>query len=724
MIVFDLKALQRYTDRMEKNYPSRISKQLNIQQKQVHNTVTLLEEDATVPFIARYRKEVTGGLDEVQIIQIRDMLQALKDLDKRAAAIIKSLKDMDKYTEDLEELIKKAETLAKLEDIYLPYKPKRKTRASIAREKGLEPLAIMLLDGRYKSIDDSRRYINTEKGVSNSEEALKGASDIIAEIFNEDARVRENLRIHFNRNSILSSKLIKKKEKEAEKFMAYYDWNENVNKAPSHRILAVLRGVNEGLLNAHFLPEEKESIEKIKKTYFRDSRQIHPLVDDALKDSYKRLLSSSLENEVKQNLKRKADEKAVSVFSDNLKELLLTSPLGRKTLLALDPGLRTGSKVVVLDKQGKLLVNTVIYPLVPVKKVAEATSILKKLYQKYNFEAIAVGNGTGGRESENFCKSIDFGVDMPVIMVNESGASVYSASEIAREEFPDHDITVRGAVSIGRRLMDPLAELVKIDPKSIGVGQYQHDVDQKLLKSALDDTVSSCVNAVGVELNTASAKLLSYVSGCNSKIANNIVAHRNLNGPFRTRVDLKKVKGLGPKVFEQSAGFLRISNGKNILDSSAVHPESYSIVKLMAKKLNCSIDDLMNDKNLRKEITLQEYVSDTIGLPTLKDIINELAQPGRDPRESFETFSFDESVSIPEDLGKGMRLPGIVTNVTAFGAFVDVGVHQDGLVHISQLSDSYVSDPNDIVKVGQKVYVTVLEVDLHRKRISLSMKNK
>lgn len=707
---------------MENKYGKQISENLKISYRQVENTIHLLEEDATVPFIARYRKEVTGGLDEVQIIQIRDLLISLKELDKRAAAIIKSLKDMDKYTDELASAITNAETIARLEDIYLPYKPKRRTRASIAREKGLEPLAEMLLQGRYKSLNDTEAFIDSEKGVKDSGEALKGASDIIAEILNEDASVRENLRIHFKRNSTFSSKLIKKKEEDAGKYKDYFDWSENVNRAPSHRLLAAFRGVNEGYLNVHFLPDEEDSLNRIRNTYFKGSKNLNPVVEDALKDSYKRLLSASLENEIRNSLKNKADEKAVAVFTDNLKELLLAAPLGRKSILALDPGLRTGTKVVVLDKQGKLLEHTVIYPLVPHKKVEESEQTLQKLFDKYGFEAIAVGNGTGGREAESFCRNLKFANQVSVISVNESGASVYSASEIAREEFPDKDITVRGAVSIGRRLMDPLAELVKIDPKSIGVGQYQHDVDQKLLKTALDDTVSSCVNAVGVELNTASGKLLSYVSGCNSKIASNIMAYRNENGPFKSRAELKKVKGLGPKVFEQSAGFLKISNGKNVLDASSVHPESYGIVKQMAEDMNCTISELMNNSALRKDIDLKKYVNEKTGLPTLKDIMNELAQPGRDPRDSFEIFSFDESVSVPEDLTRGMRLPGIVTNVTAFGAFVDVGVHQDGLVHISQLSDSYVSDPNEIVKAGQKVVVTVLDLELERNRISLTMK--
>ncbi|MBB6479205.1 Tex family protein [Spirochaeta isovalerica] len=708
---------------MEKDYGKILSAKLNLPLKGVANTIELLDEDATVPFIARYRKERTGGLDEVQIIAIRDGLSSLKELDKRAAAIIKSLKETDQFTEELGKAVAAAQTMAALEDIYLPYKPKRKTRASIAREKGLEPLARMLLDGKYRSIKDSEAFIDREKGVGSSEEALKGASDIIAEIINENSEVRENLRIHFKRNSQFTSRLVKKKEKEAAKYNDYFDWTENVNKAPSHRILAVLRGVNEGVLTAHFLPDEEDSLDRIRKSFFHRKDSPNEIVEGALSDSYKRLLSSSLENELRHELKLKADEKAVSVFADNLKELLLAPPLGQKSLLAVDPGLRTGSKVVVLNRQGKLLEHTVIYPLAPYNKEGEAERILKKLYDKYGFEAIAVGNGTGGREAEAFCRKISFGKTVPVIMVNESGASVYSASEIARQEFPDYDITVRGAVSIGRRLMDPLAELVKIDPKSIGVGQYQHDVDQKMLKSALDDTVSSCVNAVGVELNTASPQLLSYVSGCNGRIASNIVDHRNENGPFKSRVDLKKVKGLGPKVFEQAAGFLKISDGKNVLDRSAVHPESYGVVKQMAKDQGCSVEDLMRDKDLREKIDLNRYVSGDIGLPTLKDIMHELAQPGRDPRDSFELFSFDDTVSVPEDLSPGMRLPGIVTNVTAFGAFVDVGVHQDGLVHISCLSDTFIRDPNDIVKVGQKVSVTVLDVDLQRRRISLSMKD-
>lgn len=707
---------------MNRNYEEIISRKLNIPLGQVKNTIALLEEDATVPFIARYRKERTGGLDEVQIIAVRDNLTSLKELDKRAAAIIKSLKDTEQYTEELGKAIASAKTMAALEDIYLPYKPKRKTRASIAREKGLEPLAHMLLRGQYRSSDDAKKFINGEKGVQTAEEALKGASDIIAEIINEDGTVRENLRNFFRRESFFTSRLVKKKEQDGEKYKDYFDWSENVNKAPSHRILAVLRGVNEGILTAHFLPEEEEALNRLENSFFRRDGVPNQIVENAMVDSYKRLLSGSLENEVRQDLKKKADEKAVSVFADNLKQLLLAAPLGRKSVLAVDPGLRTGSKVVVLDSQGKLLANTVIYPLAPHNKEREAERILKSLYEKYGFQAIAVGNGTGGREAESFCRRISFGSSIPVIMVNESGASVYSASEIAREEFPDHDVTVRGAVSIGRRLMDPLAELVKIDPKSIGVGQYQHDVDQKMLKAALDDTVSSCVNAVGVELNTASAQLLSYVSGCNSRIATNIISYRNENGPFKSRAELKKVKGLGPKVFEQAAGFLKISGGSNILDSSAVHPESYSVVKAMAKDAGCRVDDLMKQEEIRNSINLKEYVTDTAGLPTLIDIMRELAQPGRDPRESFEVFSFDETVSVPEDLMQGMRLPGIVTNVTAFGAFVDVGVHQDGLVHISQLANSYVADPNDVVKVGQKVSVTVLDVDLKRKRISLSMK--
>lgn len=707
---------------MEKDYVKILSSRLNLPVRGVANTIELLEEDATVPFIARYRKERTGTLDEVQIIAIRDGLASLRDLDKRAAAIIKSLKETYQYTDELGKAVAAARTITALEDIYLPYKPKRKTRASIAREKGLEPLAKMLIEGRYKSTRDAEAFINKEKGVKTLEEALKGASDIIAELINENGEVRKNLRIHFKRNSLLTSKLVKKKEKEAVKFRDYFDWSENINNAPSHRILAVLRGVHEGVLTAHFLPDEEESLDRIRKSFFHGKDSPNEIVEGAVIDSYKRLLSSSLQNEVKQDLKLNADEKAVSVFADNLKELLLAAPLGRKTLLAVDPGLRTGSKVVVLDKQGKLLEHTVIYPLAPYHKEGEAERILKKLKGKYGFEAIAVGNGTGGREAEAFCRKIEFGKEVPVIMVNESGASVYSASEVAREEFPDFDITVRGAVSIGRRLMDPLAELVKIDPKSIGVGQYQHDVDQKMLKSALDDTVSSCVNSVGVELNTASPQLLSYVSGCSSRIASNIVAYRNENGAFKSRSELKKVKGLGPKVFQQAAGFLKISGAVNVLDDSVVHPESYGIVKAMAKDLGCSVLDLMKDGALRRQINLQKYVSGETGIPTLKDIMDELAQPGRDPRDSFVRFSFDETVSVPEDLSPGMRLPGIVTNVTAFGAFVDIGVHQDGLVHISCLCDSFVKDPNDIVKVGQKVSVTVLDVDLQRKRISLSMK--
>ena len=710
---------------MNDSYFHRIAEELKIHYLQVMSTAQLLEEGATVPFIARYRKERTGSLDEVAITTIRDRLEEFQEYDKRKEAIVKSLTERNLLTEELSKKLDGAETLAQLEDIYLPFRPKKRTKATIAREKGLEPLAKILLEQSPTCDPDKEAvaFINEEKGVKKIDEALQGARDIIAEMVSENADVRAMLRDHFALEAVLSSKVVKEKEAEGIKFKDYYDWQEPASKAAPHRLLAILRGENEGFLKVSVQPEADRTIKTIQK-YFR--KNICPSwehVREAIEDSYKRMLSSSIENEFLKTIKDKAEEEAIRVFAINLREKLMQAPLGQKSVLAIDPGFRTGCKTVVLDPQGKLLENTVIY-ISQSEKALEASAILvKQLIAKYKIQAIAYGNGTASRETEAFLKSLKLPASIVVVRVDESGASIYSASEVAREEFPDYDVTVRGAVSIGRRLMDPLAELVKIDPKSIGVGQYQHDVDQNNLKKGLDDVVMSCVNGVGVEVNTASKQLLSYVSGLGPQLAKNIVAYRDANGPFKNRKALQKVPRLGPKAYEQAAGFLRIRNSDNPLDKSAVHPESYPIVEKMAGDLGCSIEDLLKDSSLRNKIDLNKYVTDTVGIPTLNDILKELSKPGLDPREKFETFSFAEGISEMKDLKVGMKLPGIVTNVTAFGAFVDIGVHQDGLVHVSQLSDKFVKDPNEVVKVAQKVMVRVTEVDIPRKRIALSMKS-
>lgn len=699
-----------------------ISVELEIKEEQVKAVTVLLSEDATIPFIARYRKEATGGLDEVQIAAIRDRLEQLNELDKRKDAIIKSMTDLEKLTPELEKEILAAETLSKLEDIYLPFKPKRKTRGTIAKEKGLEPLAALIFSQKEFDIENNAsEYIKSEYGLKTTEDVLTGARDIIAEWINENGEAREKIRNLFTKKSAMSSKLIKGKEKDGEKYRDYFEWSETVTNAPSHRILALLRGSDEGFLSVHFLPEEEEALTILEREFIKSRNSSSEQISLAIKDSYKRLMGPSMETEVRSALKKRADEEAIKVFSTNVRDLLLASPLGQKSVLALDPGMRTGCKLVVLSRQGTLLHNDTIYPLEPHNKKVESGRIIRDLCKKFAIEAIAIGNGTGGRETIAFCNELKL-ENVIITMVNESGASVYSASETARKEFPDHDVTVRGAISIGRRLMDPLAELVKIDPKAIGVGQYQHDVDQKELKKSLDDVVASCVNSVGVEVNTASGHLLRYVSGLSSKMADSIVDVRTKKGPFKSRDELKKVQGMGPKTFEQAAGFLRIIDSANPLDRSAVHPESYSIVEQMAADLSCSVGDLMNSSTLRDKIVLKKYVTETVGIPTLTDILNELARPGRDPRKEFELFSFSEKVQNISDLEPGMKLLGIVTNVAAFGAFVDVGVHQDGLVHISHLSDEYVRDPASVVKVHQKVVVTVMDVDVERKRISLSMK--
>lgn len=702
----------------------KIADDLKIDSKQVKATVDLLDEGATVPFISRYRKEVTGSLDEVQVLAIKTEIERLRQLEQRRESILKSIEGQGKLTEDLKEKILAADALSKLEDLYLPYKPKRRTKATIAREKGLEPLAQLILEQKNNDVFAAAlEYVNKEKEVENPEEALQGARDIISEIISEDAIVREGLRKLFKETAIIKSRVIKGKEEEGEKFEDYFEWEEKLSNCPSHRMLAMRRGEKEDFLILDITIDEEAAHDLLKKQFVISRGECAQQIQLAIEDGYKRLLAPSIEAEIRLFTKQLADEKAIQVFADNLRELLLASPLGQKRILGVDPGFRTGCKVVALNAQGKLLEETVIYPHEPQRRTTEAENVILAFCAKHDIEAIAIGNGTASRETEQFIRNIDvLPKNIPIIVVSEAGASVYSASEVAREEFPDKDLTVRGAVSIGRRLADPLAELVKIDPKSIGVGQYQHDVDQSALKNKLDDVVMSCVNGVGVELNTASKQLLSYVSGIGETLAKNIVEYRNENGPFRARKDLLKVPRMGEKVFEQCSGFLRIRDGVHPLDKSAVHPESYHIVEKMAKDLNCGIDELMNDKELRKKINLNNYVTDTIGLPTLKDIMAELEKPGRDPRKSFEVFSFDENVHEISDLREGMRLPGIVTNVTNFGAFVDVGVHQDGLVHISQLSDTFVDDPNTIVKVGQKVWVNVTEVDVKRKRIALSMK--
>jgi len=704
-------------------HEEKIAKEIGVSAKQVIATVKLLDEGATVPFISRYRKEVTGSLDDLEVTTIRDRLHQLRDLDARRGAILKSIKEQEKLTPELENKIMQAETMTTLEDLYLPYKPKRKTRASMAREKGLEPLALKIFTQTNFDVGrEAAKFIDEEKGVTSEEEALQGANDIIAELINEDAEARQKIRNLYLKKATVSSRLLKNKEEQAAKFKDYFEWDEPLNKIPSHRLLAIRRGEKERFLTMTMEPQEEEAIEILERQFVRGQTQASEKVRLAINDCYKRLMSVSIETEVRVTSKKKADEEAIRVFAENLKQLLMAAPLGQKAVMAVDPGFRTGCKVVCLDKQGKLLEFSAIYPNEPKNDTIRAGETLKHFVEKHTIEAIAVGNGTAGRETEAFIKNLNLSADVVVAMVNESGASIYSASEVARDEFPNEDVTVRGAVSIGRRMMDPLAELVKIDAKSIGVGQYQHDVDQTSLKQTLDDVVMTCVNHVGVELNTASKQLLTYVSGLGPQIAENIIKHRNENGPFDSRMSLKKVARLGDKAFEQAAGFLRIADAKNPLDRSAVHPERYETVEHMAKDANCSVKELVSSAEMKKKINLNSYVNSEVGLPTLKDIMAELDRPGRDPRDQFEVVNFAEGVNEISDLKMGMSLTGVVTNITKFGAFVDVGVHQDGLVHISHLSNSYVSDPTQVVKLGQKVQVRVLEIDVDRKRISLSMK--
>jgi uncharacterized protein len=714
---------------MNETHIERISIELSFTPPQVKATALLLEEGATIPFIARYRKEATNSLDEVAITAIRDRLAQLAELDSRREAIVRSLEERKLLTDELKEKLVAAQTMAVLEDIYLPFRPKRRTRATIARERGLEPLAqrIFAQDGidpiNQDPLKEAHAFINPEKEINSAEEALAGARDIIAEWISEDAAARAAMREFFLHKAVFRTKIISGKEQEGIKYQDYFEWEEPVNATPSHRILAMRRGENEGFLTLRVSPPEQEALALLEPFFIKGTTQASEQAKQALNDSFSRLLYPSMETEIRMVTKKRADEEAIRVFVENLRQLLLASPLGQKNVLAIDPGIRTGCKVVCLDRQGKLLHTDTIFLHQSAQAKAKAAETLIALCQRFQVEAIAVGNGTGGRETETFVKGLDPLKKISVIIVNESGASIYSASEVAREEFPDYDVTVRGSVSIGRRLMDPLAELVKIDPKSIGVGQYQHDVDQNALKRSLDDVVMSCVNAVGVEVNTASKQLLTYVSGLGPQLAKAIVAYRNEHGPFDAREKLKKVPRLGPKAFEQAAGFLRIHEAENPLDASAVHPESYPIVEAMARDHGCSLNDLMKNEALRKRIDINTYRTEKVGLPTLTDILSELAKPGRDPREVFEAFAFTEGVEKIEDVKTGMKLPGLVTNITAFGAFVDIGVHQDGLVHISELANRFVKNPNEVVKVNQKVMVTVLEVNVERKRISLSLRD-
>lgn len=709
---------------MEQNiFTKRIARELNIQEKSVDNTLTLLEEGCTIPFISRYRKERTGGLDEVQIASIAEHNDRLKEIAKRKETVVKTIEEQGKLTDELRKRIDECWDATELEDIYLPYKPKRRTKAQVARELGLEPLASIIMMQRERDIDGTaRRFVKGD--VKDTASAIKGAQDIIAETVSEDERSRQQLRNAFRREAMIISKVVKAKAdtEEAAKYSDYFDWQEPLKRCSSHRLLAMRRGENEGVLRISITADDEECVDRLKRHYVYSNGKCSLLVSEAVEDGYKRLLKPSIETEFATLSKEKADEEAINVFAENLRQLLLSAPLGQKRVMGIDPGFRTGCKVVCLDAQGNLLHHEAIFPHPPASKLETARKQVEAMLNRYAIEAIAIGNGTASRETKAFIATVDAAKDIATFTVSEDGASIYSASKTAREEFPNEDVTVRGAVSIGRRLMDPLAELVKIDPKSIGVGQYQHDVDQGKLKKSLDLTVESCVNSVGVNLNTASQHLLTYVSGLGPTLAKNIVEYRRANGAFTSRAQLKKVPRLGPAAYEQCAGFLRIPNAKNPLDNSAVHPESYKIVEQMAKDCGCSVADLIDNKAKRQAIDIRKYITAEVGMPTLTDIMNELEKPGRDPRDKIETFEFDKNVNTIDDLVEGMVLPGIVTNITNFGAFVDIGVHQDGLVHISQLADKYVSDPTQVVKLHQHVMVRVVEVDRKRKRIALSMR--
>ena len=704
------------------NFAKEIANELQLNEVNVSNVLDLLAENASIPFIARYRKEATGSMDEVLITAIRDRYKQMMDVENRRAVILNSILEQDKLTPELQLRIEQAKTLPELEDIYLPYKPKRRTRASIARQKGLEPLANEIYKQRNINIHQiAQDYINPDKGVHTIEEALEGARDIIAENICEDERTRSKLRKLFIHQGKIYSSVIKGKEDAGEKYSLYYDNNELLKKASSHRILAMMRGENEGFLKLKIAPDENTALETMDNIHLKANNAAADEVANAIEDSYHRLLQPQLETEMRQRAKEQADKYAIDVFSNNVRQLLLAPPLGEKVVMGIDPGFRTGCKVVVLDRHGNLLTHTAIYPHPPQIEVHQANEIIRSLASQYHVEAIAIGNGTAGRETQNFINHVNFEHKPIIVMVNENGASVYSASEIAREEFPDYDITVRGAISIARRLMDPLSELIKIDPKSIGVGQYQHDVNQKLLAESLDETVSSCVNAVGVELNTASKELLSFVSGIGPALAKNIVEHRKTYGGFQSKNELKNVKRFGEKAFEQAAGFIRIANAQNPLDRSAVHPESYHVVEKMAQQQHCSILDLVNHAELREQIHLSDFVTDKIGMPTLNDIMKELSKPGRDPREKFDLFEFDQNIHDIQDLKIGMELQGVVVNIAAFGCFVDLGIHTDGLLHKSRMGTKHVNDPAKILKINQKIRVRVDDIDIRRKRISLSL---
>jgi protein Tex len=702
-------------------YHHTIAKELKLNQKQVASVLELFEDGATIPFISRYRKEQTGSLDELQITAIRDRHGLLTDIAKRRQVITDSLEKRALLTPGIQSALVSATTIATLEDIYLPYKQKRKTRAMAARERGLEPLAKAIFQN-HTTPPDITSFLNSERELHSVEDVFAGVRDIIAEWISEDASTRNSLRRLFSQKALVCSSVVKKQKESGTKYRDYFDWQEACKKAPGHRLLAMFRGETEKILRLTMRPDEPEALSILRQRFPARGKYANEL-KAAIEDGYKRLLCPSLEKELRTNLKEKAHIEAITVFADNLKELLVAPPLGRKNVMALDPGFRTGAKLVCLDSQGALLDFTTIYPTHGGVSAKEAGRTIEQLCNKYKIQAIAIGNGTAGRETEDFVRQLGLGADIIVTMVNESGASIYSASAVAREEFPNHDITVRGAVSIGRRLQDPLAELVKLDPKSIGVGQYQHDVNQNLLKQGLHDVVESCVNSVGVQINNASRELLNYVSGLGPVLADNIIQYRQENGPFTSRKELLKVKRLGAKAYEQCAGFMRIHGAKNPLDNSAVHPERYNVVKQMAKDLQCTVQELITNGDMRDRINLQSYVSVSLGIPTLRDIIAELAKPGRDPRATFNAFAFSPGINSMDDLIIEMKLPGIVTNVTKFGAFVDIGVHQDGLLHISQLADRFVKDPAEVVKVGQQLLVRVLEVDSKRKRISLSLRN-
>jgi len=703
----------------------KLSQELNKERWQIVNALSLFEDGATIPFIARYRKEKTGGLTDEELLELEKSYRRLVQLEDRKKAVLHSLEEQNVLTAELRKKIEEAETIAHVEDLYLPFKPKRRTRATIAIEKGLEPLAKMIYSENLENpAMAAKRFVNTEKNVIDEEAALQGARDIIAEWINEHDKNRNLVRNMFQRHAVITSKAAKGKEQDTdyEKYSAYFDWQEKAVRAPSHRILAMLRGEKAGILKLKIEPDKDYAVEKLSQHIIRGFGEAAEQKRKALEDSVKRLLFPSIETEFRNELKNKADEEAIRVFSENLKQLLLAPPLGQKNVLAIDPGFRTGCKVVCLDKNGNLKHNETIYPHPPQNKKGDAIKKIKSLVNAYNIEAVAIGNGTAGRETEDLIRHIRFDRDLIAIMVNENGASVYSASATAREEFPEYDVTVRGAVSIGRRLMDPLSELVKIDPKAIGVGQYQHDVNQKLLQESLNKTVEFCVNAVGVDLNTASKELLTYVSGLGPVLAQRIIEYRKENGNFKSREELKKVKGLGSKAFQQSAGFLRIKNGENILDASAVHPESYPIVNKMAAKIGLEPKEMIGNKNIRKNIDLNDFVTEEVGLPTLNDILEELEKPGRDPRKKFRQFEFDKNIRTIEDLKPGMIISGIVTNITNFGAFVDLGIHENGLLHKSQIANQFVNDPADYLRLNQEVKVKILSVDVNSKRISLSMK--